>query len=224
MRLVRSIQSVQTLCFLLTLRTPIPLLPSYSLFRRTSSTLVCWKEVCCASEVKLLRGNVKRLWGVLVFEAHRLWYHSTLGWRVIKQKKRSSLTRFLLSVEMYTLFALRSQPLLSTPLFSTLPSLPASLSPHLSTLFSQPSHLNPLLSPLLPSYSLSRPYNVQQNAFQSFSARVRSSLRYHRGLAFQALKLSYHSILGSRVIEKKKKSSNSTRVLMLSRTTLLEKV
>ena len=27
---------------------------------------------------------------VLVFKAHRLVYHSTLGWRVIKKKKRSS--------------------------------------------------------------------------------------------------------------------------------------
>ena len=31
--------------------------------------------------------NVKRFRGGLVFKAHRLVYHSTLGWRVIKKKK-----------------------------------------------------------------------------------------------------------------------------------------
>ena len=38
--------------------------------------------------LKLLRINVKRFRGGLVFKAHRLVYHSTLGWRVIKKKKR----------------------------------------------------------------------------------------------------------------------------------------
>jgi len=33
---------------------------------------------------------VKRFRGGLVFKAHRLVYHSTLGWRVIKKKKYSS--------------------------------------------------------------------------------------------------------------------------------------
>ena len=37
---------------------------------------------------KLLRRNVKRFRGGLVFKAHRLWYHSTLGSRVMKKKKR----------------------------------------------------------------------------------------------------------------------------------------
>jgi len=31
---------------------------------------------------------VKRFRGGLVFKAHRLVYHSTLGWRVIKKKKK----------------------------------------------------------------------------------------------------------------------------------------
>jgi len=31
---------------------------------------------------------VKRFRGGLVFKAHRLAYHSTLGWRVIKEKKK----------------------------------------------------------------------------------------------------------------------------------------
>ena len=34
-----------------------------------------------------LRRNVKRSRGGLVFKAHRLVYHSTLGWRVIKKEK-----------------------------------------------------------------------------------------------------------------------------------------
>jgi len=34
--------------------------------------------------------NVKRFRGGLVFKAHRLVYHSTLGWRVIKKKKTIS--------------------------------------------------------------------------------------------------------------------------------------
>jgi len=37
---------------------------------------------------QLLRRNVKRFRGGLVFKAHRLLYHSTLGLRVIKKKKK----------------------------------------------------------------------------------------------------------------------------------------
>jgi len=37
---------------------------------------------------QLLRRNVKRFRGGLVFEAHRLFYHSTLGLRVTTKKKR----------------------------------------------------------------------------------------------------------------------------------------
>ena len=36
---------------------------------------------------KLLRRNGKRFPGGLVLKAHRLLYHSTLDWRVIKKKK-----------------------------------------------------------------------------------------------------------------------------------------
>jgi len=32
--------------------------------------------------------NVKRIQGWLVFKAHRLVYHSTLGWRVIQKRRR----------------------------------------------------------------------------------------------------------------------------------------
>jgi len=37
---------------------------------------------------QLLHRNVLRFQGGLVFKAHRLLYHSTLGLRVIKQKKK----------------------------------------------------------------------------------------------------------------------------------------
>ena len=40
---------------------------------------------------QLLRSNVKRFRGGLVFKAHSLLYHSTLGLRVIKKKKRGLL-------------------------------------------------------------------------------------------------------------------------------------
>ena len=36
---------------------------------------------------QLLYRNVQRFRGGLVFKAHRLLYHLTLGWRVIKKKK-----------------------------------------------------------------------------------------------------------------------------------------
>ena len=39
--------------------------------------------------IQLLRRNVKRFRGGLVFKAHRLVYHSTLSWRVIKKKKEA---------------------------------------------------------------------------------------------------------------------------------------
>ena len=38
--------------------------------------------------IQLLRRNVKRFRGGLVFKAHRLLCHSTLGLRVIKKKKK----------------------------------------------------------------------------------------------------------------------------------------
>ena len=41
-------------------------------------------------EEQLLRRNVKQFRGGLVFKAHRLVYLSTLGWRVIKKKKKKS--------------------------------------------------------------------------------------------------------------------------------------
>jgi len=41
--------------------------------------------------LQLLRRNVMRFRGGLVFKAHRLLYHSTLGWRVLKNKKKNLL-------------------------------------------------------------------------------------------------------------------------------------
>jgi len=35
--------------------------------------------------------NVQRYRGGLVFKSHRLVHHSTLGWRVIKKKKKSGI-------------------------------------------------------------------------------------------------------------------------------------
>ena len=41
------------------------------------------------SKVELLHRNVQRFRGGLVFKAHRRVHHSTLGWRVIKKRRRS---------------------------------------------------------------------------------------------------------------------------------------
>jgi len=45
------------------------------------------------SRTRLLRRNVKRFRGGLVFEAHRLLYHSTLGLRVITKKDSPAAKR-----------------------------------------------------------------------------------------------------------------------------------
>ena len=42
-------------------------------------------------EVQLLRRDVQRFRDGLVCKAHRLVYHSTLGWRVIKKKEKEEL-------------------------------------------------------------------------------------------------------------------------------------
>ena len=48
---------------------------------------------CLSSPIRAMPFDrqVKRFRGGLVFKAHRLAYHSTLGWRVIKKKKRALL-------------------------------------------------------------------------------------------------------------------------------------
>ena len=45
------------------------------------------------NKAKVLYRNVKRFRGGLVFKAHRLVYHSTLGLRVIKKEKKQSKAR-----------------------------------------------------------------------------------------------------------------------------------
>ena len=42
--------------------------------------------------IKLLYRNVQRFRGGLVFQAHGLWYDSTLGLRAIKTKKKNPLS------------------------------------------------------------------------------------------------------------------------------------
>ena len=44
--------------------------------------------VCGVGYEQLLHRNVQRFRGGLVFKAHRLLYHSILGLRVIKKKKK----------------------------------------------------------------------------------------------------------------------------------------
>jgi len=45
------------------------------------------KRLVAKKVIGIPLSNVKRFRGGLVFKAHRLVYHSTLGWRVIKKKK-----------------------------------------------------------------------------------------------------------------------------------------
>ena len=63
-----------------------------SLVDPDEETLVLWRcdiqLLFYASGFRGFRINVKRFRGGLVFEAHRLLYHSTLGLRVIKKKEK----------------------------------------------------------------------------------------------------------------------------------------
>ena len=49
------------------------------------------RSVQFSIQKQLLRRNVKRFRGGLVFKAHKLLIHSTLGWKVIKKKKKKEL-------------------------------------------------------------------------------------------------------------------------------------
>jgi len=55
--------------------------------------LVAGPEPFLVRTEQILCKNGKRFQGGLVFEAHRLLYHSTLGWRVIKKKKNRATRR-----------------------------------------------------------------------------------------------------------------------------------
>ena len=49
-----------------------------------------YRSVQFSIQEQLLCRNVKRFRGGLVFKAHRLWYHPTLGSRIIKKKKKQA--------------------------------------------------------------------------------------------------------------------------------------
>jgi len=51
--------------------------------------LRCRLPSVASGQEQLLRRNVKRFRGGLVFEAHRLLYHSTLGLRVTEKKEKN---------------------------------------------------------------------------------------------------------------------------------------
>ena len=55
----------------------------------THQSLVTRRRGLLSIEEQLLGRNVKRFRGGLVFKAHRILYHSTLGSTVIKKKKKS---------------------------------------------------------------------------------------------------------------------------------------
>jgi len=53
-----------------------------------------WKRAKCALSAAFeLHTRVQRFRGGLVFQAHRLWYHSTLGLRVIKKREEKKKSR-----------------------------------------------------------------------------------------------------------------------------------
>ena len=54
-------------------------------------TVECQHRHFPAIDDRILCRNVKRFQGGLVVKAHRLLYHSTLGSRVIKQKKKKKI-------------------------------------------------------------------------------------------------------------------------------------
>jgi len=59
-------------------------------------TSLCTNVVRGGGGGEVRRRNVKRFRGGLVFKAHLLLHHSTLGLRVIKKKKRSCGAAFVL--------------------------------------------------------------------------------------------------------------------------------
>ena len=59
---------------------------SRSTCKYSGISAICGSRVSSLG-LQLLRRNVKRFRGGLVFKAHRIVYHSTLGLRVIKKKK-----------------------------------------------------------------------------------------------------------------------------------------
>jgi len=83
--------------------------------------------------------NVKRFRGVLVFKAHRLSYHSTLGWRVIKKKKTLPKIPLGLRCSVLGVDLQRSNSCFCSLLIQE----PCTLNPQLTTLHPKPYTLNP---------------------------------------------------------------------------------
>ena len=69
---------------------------------------------------QLLRRIVKQFWGGLVFEAYRLAYLSTLGWILIKKKKRYLALGLEFEPTLHCRRLLRSMPLQPTFRFKVL--------------------------------------------------------------------------------------------------------
>jgi len=64
-------------------------------------------------EEQMLSRNVERFQGGLVFQSHRLWYHSALGSRVLKKKKKylEGLGELAVSLALLSLVLLTQQRL-----------------------------------------------------------------------------------------------------------------
>jgi len=63
------------------------------LLNTTTAQTLSSKKISWVTVLHLADRNVQRFRGGLAFKAHRLLYHSTLGLRVIKKKRRSAASR-----------------------------------------------------------------------------------------------------------------------------------
>jgi len=62
---------------------------------RVQNALETWREPPLQTISRLDEQHMKRFRGGLVIKAHRLLCHSTLGLRVIKEKKKNSISAYL---------------------------------------------------------------------------------------------------------------------------------
>ena len=133
-----------------------------------------YRSVQFSISEQLLRRNVKRFRGGFVFKAHRLVYHSTLAWRVIKKKRRTCTTRPKRS-------APRAQHLQQ---YASRCQRGAFYSPH---------------DDFNSQQELCCPREIDR-----FGLSVRVGGQVMGGSVFKAHRILYHSTLGWRVIKKKK--------------------
>ena len=78
--------------------------PLVQVSRIDRQRLVCWGSARVLLKFEIGRfGLIVRVGGGLVFKAHRLLYHSTLGLRVIKKNKVGGGRRAFPSMEAYIL-------------------------------------------------------------------------------------------------------------------------